>query len=127
MDESEYPELIQPATSFAQMGGGLWVAEHSDQVVGSVGIIAVALPDQMEMKKLYTLSTVRGIGLGRQLIEYAEEEARSRQIQTMHLWTDTRFTTAHRVYERLGYRRLPASRTLNDVSRSVEFHYQKRL
>ena len=43
------------------------------------------------------------------------------------LWSDTRFTGAHRLYERLGYRRLPESRTLGDVSNSVEHGYEKAL
>lgn len=53
--------------------------------------------------------------------------ARQQQADSLHLWTDTRFTTAHRVYERLGYVRLPEIRELHDRSNSVEYHYEKRL
>ncbi len=39
LDIEEVPELLQPATAFAEMGGSLWVAQHQDQVVGCVGLV----------------------------------------------------------------------------------------
>lgn len=39
----------------------------------------------------------------------------------------TRFTDAHRLYERLGYVRSPGTRELHDLSRSVEYHFAKAL
>jgi putative acetyltransferase len=127
LDIEEVPELLQPATAFAEMGGSLWVAQHQDQVVGCVGLVPDGIPGRMELKKLYTLPAVRGRGLGRRLTEQAEFAARQQQADSLHLWTDTRFTTAHRVYERLGYVRLPEIRELHDRSNSVEYHYEKRL
>lgn len=127
LDIEEVPELLQPATAFAEMGGCLWVAQQQEQVVGCVGIVPTERAERMELKKLYTLPAVRGQGLGRRLIEQVEAEARRRYAHSLHLWTDTRFTTAHRVYERLGYTRLPETRELSDRSHSVEYHYEKRL
>ncbi|MCJ2543522.1 GNAT family N-acetyltransferase [Thermostichus vulcanus] len=127
LDLEEVPELLQPATAFAHLGGSLWVAQQEEQVVGCVGMVPTETPERMELKKLYTLPRVRGKGLGRRLIEQVEAEARHQQAKYVHLWTDTRFTTAHRVYERLGYARLPETRKLYDRSNSVEYHYEKRL
>ncbi|MEN9203507.1 MAG: GNAT family N-acetyltransferase [Thermostichus sp. DG_1_6_bins_120] len=127
LDLEEVPELLQPATAFAQLGGFLWVAQQQEQVVGCVGMVPTERPERMELKKLYTLPTVRGRGLGRRLIEQVETTARQQQARFVHLWTDTRFTTAHRVYERLGYTRLPETRQLHDRSNSVEYHYEKSL
>jgi hypothetical protein len=45
----------------------------------------------------------------------------------MILWTDTRFQTAHRFYERLGYQSDGRTRAIDDLSRSVEYFYSKRL
>jgi len=45
----------------------------------------------------------------------------------VHLWTDTRFTDAHRLYERLGYARLDETRALHDRSGTVEYHYRKTI
>jgi hypothetical protein len=41
-------------------------------------------------------------------------------------WSDTRFTDAHRLYERLGYIR-GGTRDLGDVSRSVEYFFEKAI
>jgi hypothetical protein len=45
----------------------------------------------------------------------------------MILWTDTRFTGAHRFYERKGYVADGRTRDLYDLSNSVEFFLQKTL
>ncbi|MEN9230940.1 MAG: GNAT family N-acetyltransferase [Thermostichus sp. DG02_5_bins_236] len=127
LDLEEVPELLQPATAFAQLGGSLWVAQQQEQVVGCVAMVPTATPERIELKKLYTLPKVRGRGLGRRLIEQVETAARQQQARFVHLWTDTRFITAHRVYERLGYARLPETRELYDRSNSVEYHYEKSL
>jgi putative acetyltransferase len=56
-----------------------------------------------------------------------EVEARSRGVQAVELWSDTRFADAHRLYERRGYTRGPETRTLHDKSNSVEYYYRKYL
>ena len=45
----------------------------------------------------------------------------------VELWTDTRFTLAHRVYQALGYRPSGRTRELHDLSQTTEYHYAKRL
>jgi putative acetyltransferase len=122
------PELARPATSFAAMHGRFWVVERDGAIAGCVGMA----PDHddptlVELKKLYLLSSLRGRGLGRRLISLVEDETRQRGIERIHLWSDTRFTTAHGVYERCGYTRLAETRELHDLSFTVEFHFEKTL
>ena len=45
----------------------------------------------------------------------------------MMLYTDTRFTEAQRLYERLGYNRLPGEQKRADASNSIEYLYAKIL
>jgi putative acetyltransferase len=131
LERAELPELTAPATSFAELGGLIWVAERrrgERQVVA--GLVAGAPggePGLFELKKLYVHARARGLGLGRRLIELVEREAGLRGARRVQLWSDTRFTTAHAVYERLGYARLPGTRELHDVSASVEYHFSKQL
>lgn len=42
---------------------------------------------------------------------------------TVELWSDTRFTDAHRLEERLGYRRTGETRELGDLSNTTGFRY----
>lgn len=48
-------------------------------------------------------SSTRGNGLGAALMEWAQEQGRSRGATLVQLTSDKRRTDAHRFYERLGY------------------------
>jgi len=56
-----------------------------------------------------------------------EDIARAAGAARMDAWSDTRFTHAHRFYEREGYVKGPRTRELNDISNSVEFYFIKAL
>ncbi len=127
-DLDEVRPLQTPHSSYSELDGRLWVAHDDRQIVGfSAGAPDRTAPGRYELKKLYLLSGQRGTGLGRKLIERIEHDARERGFSRMMLWTDTRFHTAHRVYERVGYERLPGERPLHDKSRSMEYQYIKTL
>lgn len=122
---SEMPELIAPRTSARGAHGRMWVAEANGRIGGVVGV-APSERGLFELKKLYVSANLRGRGLGRTLINLVEDFAREHGALGVHLWSDTRFETAHGVYERCGYTRLGATRDLHDVSNSVEYHFEKR-
>lgn len=125
--DGEMPHLRAIATSFARRRGRAWVAEYEGRVVGVVGVRPAEKPRTMELMTLYVAHAVRRQGLGARLVEIAEAEARRRGALWVELWSDTRFTDAHRLYERLGYRRLPETRELFDLSDTVEFQFVKAL
>jgi putative acetyltransferase len=123
----EEPWLRAPASSYAAKGGRLWVAEDSGRVVGSVALAPAAQDGGVALKSLYVARSARRNGLGGRLVELVEAEARARGAGFVELWTDTRFLDAHRLYERRGYRRGPATRELHDLSNSIEYYYRKGL
>ena len=124
--DGEVPELRAIASHYAARGGRFWVAEAEGRVVGSVGLLPSG-PDGAELCKLYVLRAARRRGLGARLAGLVEAEARRRGAAFLELWTDTRFADAHRLYERLGFGRLPETRVLHDLSNSVEYRYRKPL
>jgi GNAT superfamily N-acetyltransferase len=126
--ETEETAITTPARSFP----AFWVAEKTDEpghLVGCVGCgdARGSLEAGVELKKLYVDPALRRCGLGRQLVELVETHARSLAARRVFLWTDVRFTIAHRFYERLGYRRAGAPRELDDLSKTVEWPYAKLL
>ena len=123
--DGEMPYLRAIASAFARRRGQVWVAEHRGDVVGVVGLRPAPAIRTMQLMTLYVAHQVRRQGLGSELIALAEAEARQRGARWVELWTDTRFTDAHRLYERLGYKRLPRTRALHDLSDTVEYHYVK--
>jgi len=119
--EREEPGLKAPASSFDRF----WVVEEDGEVVGCVGC---ALGEGVaELKKLYLDARVRGRGLARRLIELVEDTARAHGARRIELWSDTRFTNAHAVYGRCGYRHTGRTRDLHDLSNTTEYHYEKEL
>ena len=123
-DRSELPELCAGATHFAREGGHLWVAIDGCRLVGSGGFTASGAPGSIELRRLYVAREQRGSGLGVELCARVEQEARARGASYVELWSDTRFTRAHRFYERRGYVRGQVTRELHDLSETVEFYYR---
>ena len=124
--DNEVPELQTPARAAADEEGRWWVAECRGEVVGSCAVVPEG-GSTMELKRLYVAKAARRRGLAAHLVQLAEKEARARGARRMELWSDTRFTDAHRLYQRLGYSRAPRTRALPDISNSIEFHYSKEL
>ncbi|MCH7554917.1 MAG: GNAT family N-acetyltransferase [Proteobacteria bacterium] len=123
--DGENPELRCFASHYRTVGGRAWIAEKSGKVVGSAAVEPAS--DGAHIQTLYVDPALRRQGLARRLIDLVEEEAKKSGAGAIDLWTDTRFTAAHAFYERLGYRRQPGTRSLDDASRSVEYNYVKTL
>jgi putative acetyltransferase len=125
--DGELPELRRIASAFAEKGGRFWIAERAAQVVGCIGLAPSGAPCGVELAKLYVARELREAGLGSRLVELVERTAREQDARFVELWSDTRFVTAHRFYEKRGYLRSPETRELGDLSHTVEFHYRKEL
>ncbi|MBL7497529.1 GNAT family N-acetyltransferase [Frankia sp. CNm7] len=82
---------------------------------------------RVELKSLYVAATARRRGLGAALVRRVEREARRRGAGLVELWSDTRFTDAHRLYERLGYVATGQIRDLRDLSNTTEVRYTRGL
>lgn len=120
--ELEEPGLKAPADHHPN----LQVLEAEGRVVGCIGW-GPSRPGVIELKKLYVDHALRGGGWGRRLVDWVEEQARAQGATVVELWTDTKFETAHAVYQRLGYRPTGEKRPLHDISETWEYHYQKEV
>ena len=80
-----------------------------------------------ELHRLYLDAEQRGRGTGRALTEAALAWCRTRGIEELILWSDTRFDLAHRLYTRMGFR-LTGERTLpDDANQSREYRFERRV
>ena len=134
--DGEAPWLRAMATWAAARDGRVWVAEQDSAVVGSIGVLPTRVRPQeadlpgrapLELISLYVAHRARCRGLATRLIGRVEAEARRRGAAAVELWSDTRFRDAHRLYARLGYRRRPETRSLDDLSQTVEYGFIKTL
>jgi putative acetyltransferase len=89
-------------------GSVYFVAEHGEQVVGGGGVFPSAglPPDTCELVKMYLLPTVRGIGLGRRIIEECIRFARETNYRNIYIETMPELQQAMKTYEKFGFRYL---------------------
>lgn len=80
-----------------------------------------------QLKRLYLDADLRGSGQALTLLHYIEGVARAHGAEEIELWSDTRFTRAHRFYEREDYAKSGRTRDLGDISNTTEFHFIKTL
>jgi putative acetyltransferase len=86
------------------------VARDDGAIAGGGGFAPLAGGDAgtCELRKMYFLPELRGLGLGRELLERCLEGARGAGFRTMYLETLANMTRARALYERSGFRRLDA-------------------
>ena len=108
------------ATQLADVAGRaeraqLLVVRNADgRVVGSVALVLdgdfgeiTESDEEGAFRMLAVDPAVRGRGVGELLVRTCLERARAAGKRRMILSTDPRMSAAHRLYERLGFRRLP--------------------
>lgn len=122
---ADLADLRAPGSSFAGRGGAFWIAEDARGRVCACVAIDYPQDGAGELHRLYVRPDMRRQGLGERLVRLAEEDAHERGARRVFFWSDTRFTAAHRLYERLGYARAGATRDLGDISGSVEYRFEK--
>jgi GNAT superfamily N-acetyltransferase len=134
----DLPDLVRPghwnerrAADGRLLGGAFLVVEDArGRICAS---IAIDFPKTDadgraigEIHRLYVRPDQRGRGLAKALTRHVERLAEAEGCARMMLWSDTRFTKAHALYEGLGYRR-GDTRALGDISNSFEFYFEKAL
>jgi ribosomal protein S18 acetylase RimI-like enzyme len=76
---------------------------------------AVAQPEEAELSRLAVASSARRMGIGRALAGFCERRARAAGWSAIALWSRPGQVEAHRLYESLGYRRVPERDSVDDT------------
>lgn len=111
-DDNYVPQLRDVATRDQQ--AEVYVAVRDGQVVGCVTCCPPGSPwrelaraDEGEFRMLSVHPRAQGLGIGKALVGHCEQRARETGAAGMVLCSLPAMTTAHRLYERLAYRRQP--------------------
>ncbi|MBL0889349.1 MAG: MarR family transcriptional regulator [Gemmatimonadaceae bacterium] len=86
--------------------GTFLVAMSDGLPLGCVGVVGDG-SSVAEIKRLWVAPAARGLGLGRRLMEEAEEAARTLGIHTLRLDTNEALTEARALYKRSGWVEIP--------------------
>jgi GNAT superfamily N-acetyltransferase len=88
-------------------GEGAFLIVYLDDVAAGCGAVRRLDEATAEIKRMYVDPAVRGRGLGRALVEALEREARRIGASRIVLETGTRLAPAIKLYEAMGYSRIP--------------------
>ncbi len=111
MDRPPAPMLADYAAEVES--GHLWVA--GEPATGLIELIENA--DSLHVANVAVHPSAQGTGLGRRLMEFAEEQARQRGLTRLDLYTNEVMTENQAIYARLGYRE--TARRLEDGYRRI--------
>jgi putative acetyltransferase len=101
-----------------QSGGGFWVLEIRNQIVGTVGLKRISSV-RCDLARLYLLKSYRGMGYGKKLYEHAKSEAKKMGFTEMEIWSDVKLVSAHGMYSKSGALLL-GQRICDDPDQSLE-------
>ncbi len=92
----------------------VWVAREDGRLLGAVTLCPlgsayreIARDDELEFRMLAVSGEARGRGVGRALVELSVARARELGYAGVRMSSMDRMVTAHRLYERLGFVRVP--------------------
>ena len=134
-------DLALPGTAFADEGlnhlSVYYAAEPTlrryevllDDAGGLLGGVGIAELPQIEgcaeLQKLYLQPAARGRGLGRKMIAHIEGEASALGYRRIYLETHSNLKAAIRLYEAMGYRRVPRPDFV--VHSAMDVFFQKEI
>ncbi|HET7138800.1 MAG TPA: GNAT family N-acetyltransferase [Arthrobacter sp.] len=115
-DSADHPYMRQIQDVAARAAKAtIWVAERDGQVVGSVTLALagepyadIALPDELEFRMLVVDPAVQRSGAGKAMVEAIIDHARSLDgINGVALTTGRNWESAHGLYRKTGFKRVP--------------------
>ncbi|WP_022667856.1 GNAT family N-acetyltransferase [Desulfospira joergensenii] len=97
----DQPDLTNIPEFYQSRKGNFWVAEHGDNVVGSIALLDIG--NQMAaLRKMFVRKDFRGgqTGTAKKLLQTLISWARAKDVKEIYLGTTPRFLAAHRFYEK---------------------------
>ena len=102
------PEVDDMFGNYADETSCYYVVESGGVISGGAGIAPLqgGVVTTCELRKMFFLPELRGLGLGRQLITKLMGEARTRGFTTCYLETLERMERANSLYQKIGFKLL---------------------
>ena len=100
------PEVDWMSKSYAQPRSAYWVVERDGVVEGGGGLAPLegGDADTCELRKMYFLPSLRGMGAGAEIMRRSLDAARDFGFKRVYIETLTGMDAAMRLYERSGFK-----------------------
>lgn len=126
METKDFEVLRDPEGTILKHGGHIYMAELGAEAVGCVALESTSAA-VYELSKMAVTPNLRGKGVGRRLLEYAIERARTLGAESLWLGSNTNLQSAIHLYETVGFQHLPAERRPNSPYSRANVFMEKRL
>lgn len=113
-------DLVTLEECYWRRGGAFVVLEsphersNAGEIIGTAAMTPLACAGVAALRRFYVSREYRARGAGRVLMRWALTWARLRGFERLEFWSDSRFDSGHRFFERIGLERLPESREMAD-------------
>jgi putative acetyltransferase len=103
------PEVDWMSRAYSEPRCSYFVVEREGAVVGGAGVAPLVdgEPDVCELRKMYFLPELRGMGAGAAMMRLCLDAARQHGFKRCYLETLRGMDAAMKLYERTGFRRIP--------------------
>ena len=103
LEAKDIETLNHPEEKILSKGGHIFMVFASGEPVGCVALIPMQ-DGVYELSKMAVSPAMRGLGIGRRLLEYTVAQARSLGAKSLFLGSSTKLRNAIHLYESLGFR-----------------------
>ena len=86
-----------------------WIAERDGQIVGTIFVVAKS-KSTAQLRLLLVEPSARGLGLGARLVDEVVRFSRDAGYKRIDLWTQSELTSARRLYQAAGFKRVSTKR-----------------
>ncbi len=106
LEKMDRETLGDPENKILKKGGYIFMAYLGDQAVGCVALIPM-IDGVYELSKMAVSPQLRGLGIGRRLLQHAVEQAKGIGAKSLFLGSNSRLENAVHLYESVGFRHVP--------------------
>ena len=106
LEPKDIETLSDPDGAILDKGGRILLACRDNRAIGCVALIPMGNA-VYELSKMAVSPVLRGLGIGRRLIEFAIAEARALGAASLFLGSNSRLKNAVHLYESIGFRHVP--------------------
>jgi putative acetyltransferase len=106
LEPADRETLDDPETRILNQGGSIFMAYVDDQAVGCVALIPMG-DGVYEVSKMAVSPQLRGLGIGRKLLQHAVTQAKRLGAKSLFLASNSKLENAVHLYESIGFRHVP--------------------
>ena len=106
LEAKDRETLGDPERTILRKGGHIFMVYADGEPVGCVALISMG-DGVYELSKMAVSSRLRGLGIGRKLLEYTISRARLIGARALFLGSSTKLKNAVHLYESVGFRHVP--------------------